>query len=90
MTWSEQEANSAVGQALNEWVAALPDEEPDTDIGVLGDWLAVISMVRVNEHGQPVTQYYVTMRGGTMLPQVALGLLHQGIQETNASVVDSD
>lgn len=81
MSWAEKESSEAVARSLEEWVAALPEEETGTDVGVLGDWLVIVSMVRVEADGQAVTQYYLTMKGGGMLPHVARGLLHQGLHE---------
>jgi hypothetical protein len=72
--------HDAVGAALENWVTNLPnaDELEPGDIGILGDWLAVVSMVRVNADGIPVTEYYLCMKDGTMLPHMALGMLQVG------------
>jgi hypothetical protein len=75
------EYHDAVGDALEAWVHGLPLDETASgsgDIGILGDWIAVVSMVRVNADGVPVTEYYLCMKDGTMLPHMALGMLQVG------------
>lgn len=73
--------NEAISEALEGWVNHLEDQTEGQGCGVLGDWLAVVSMVTVDAEGQPRTRYYLAVKGGTMLPHVALGLLYQGIGE---------
>lgn len=70
-------ANEEIGQRLEQWVRELPSEDGG-DSGMLGDWMAVVSMVSVDDEGQPRVQYYLTMRGGTMLPHMLHGLLDIG------------
>jgi hypothetical protein len=75
------EFHDAVGAALENWVVNLPGDETietGAEVGMLGDWLAVVSMVRVSSEGSPVTEYYLCMKDGTMLPHMALGLLSVG------------
>jgi hypothetical protein len=75
------EYHDAVGDALESWVHGLPPDEGvsgEGDIGMIGDWIAIVSMVRVNEDGIPVTEYYMCMKDGTLLPHMALGLLSVG------------
>jgi hypothetical protein len=74
--------HDAVGDALEAWVNGLPDDDGAVsgsgDIGVLGDWMAVVSMVRVSSEGVPVTEYYLCMKDGSMLPHMCLGLIEVG------------
>lgn len=79
------EANAHISEALEAWIAALPDETEGQGIGVLGDWLAVVAMVNVDEQGDARVQYYVALKGGTMLPHIAEGLLRQGLRELTIS-----
>lgn len=74
------EANEAVTEALEGWVASLPFDG-DGGPGVMGDWIAVLSMVDVRADGTPMAQYYIAMKDGTMLPHIAGGLLRQGLIE---------
>jgi hypothetical protein len=77
-------AREKVGEALEAWVNALPMVDRETvekGIGILGDWVAVVCMVDVDEAGVPAANYYVVMRGGSMLPHVAHGLLDRGHTE---------
>jgi hypothetical protein len=76
-------ARAKVQEALEEWVASLPMDGPG-DVGLLGDWLAVVSMVAVDADGQPATEYYLVMRDGSMLPHVARGILYQGLEEMDS------
>jgi hypothetical protein len=75
--------NEAIGQAFENWVGSLSDETEGRGFGMLGDWLAVVSMVVVDEEGDPRVKYYVALRDGSMLPHVAKGLLYQGLEELN-------
>lgn len=43
--------------------------------GVLGDWMVVGAVVRVDEEGDPDASYFVGFAGGSMLQHTALGLL---------------
>lgn len=43
--------------------------------GVLGDWMVVGSVVRVEANGEPDAAYFTALRGGSMLQHHALGLL---------------
>ena len=43
--------------------------------GILGDWLLIGAVVRVDESGEPDAQYFTAMSGGSMLQHHALGLL---------------
>jgi hypothetical protein len=81
--------NEAISGAIEAWVASLPFEG-DGDIGVLGDWVSVVCMVRVNDEGEPVAHYYLGFKNGTSLPHVAEGLLRQGLLELNPNIVESD
>jgi len=75
------EYHDAVGDKLEKWVHGLPVDETvsgEGDIGVLGDWMAIVSMVRVNNEGVPVTEYYLCMKDGSMLPHTCLGLIEVG------------
>jgi hypothetical protein len=70
-----------IGSKLEGWVNSLPSDETVEnagDIGIIGDWIAVVSMVRVNAEGIPVTEYYLCMKDGTLLPHIALGLIRIG------------
>lgn len=75
-----QEQSAKVHAAIEAYIAALPDSD-GVDVGMLGDWLAVVSMVAVDDEGRPRTQYYLIMRDGSLLPHVALGLLQVGVDE---------
>lgn len=75
------EANDAISEAFEAWVGSLTDQTEGLGPGVLGDWLAVVSMVSVDSAGDPRVMYYLVMRNGTMLPHVAKGLLYQGLEE---------
>lgn len=75
----QSEANEAVSAALEAWVDSLPMDEPGGK-GILGEWIAVVCMVDIND-GVPGAQYYLAMRGGNMLPHTAEGLLRQGLTE---------
>jgi hypothetical protein len=75
-----EEHNGKLSDALEQWVNSLP-MEGDGDIGLLGEWIAVVTMVSVDEDGEPRAEYYLAMRNGTMLPHTALGLLHRGLYE---------
>lgn len=44
-------------------------------VGVLGDWILLGSVVRVDEEGDPDCQYFIAFAGGGMLQHHALGLL---------------
>lgn len=48
--------------------------------GMLGDWVLVGSVVRVDPDGDPDCEYFVAMAGGSMLQHVAIGLLGKGVQ----------
>lgn len=74
------EHNAGVSKALEEWVAGLPFEG-DGDIGILGEWIAVVTMVTVDSEGDPKVEYYLAMRNGTLLPHIATGLLHEGLDQ---------
>lgn len=76
-------ANEEIQQALEEHVLSLPREDPG-DPGMIGDWVAVVSMVVVDEEGDPRTEYYLVMRGGAMLPHIVKGLLREGIDEASS------
>lgn len=43
--------------------------------GILGDWLVVGAVVRVDDEGDPDATYFTAMTGGSMLQHTALGLL---------------
>lgn len=73
-------SNEAIGEALESWVNGLPSEDGES-VGVLGDWVAVVAMVDIGSEGQPVCNYYVAVKGGSMLPHVANGLLSRGMDE---------
>lgn len=75
MSWAGEEANNAIGRSLSEWVNALPAEVEGQDVGILGDWMAVVSMVTVDDEECPRAEYYLAMKDGTLLPHVAEGLL---------------
>lgn len=75
-----EEANQAIGDAVEAWVNTLEDETDGQGPGVLGDWVVVACMVDVKD-GVPVGNYYVAMKTGNMLPHVAQGLLSRGIDE---------
>ena len=81
------EQSSKVHDAIEGYIADLPSEDGE-DIGMLGDWLTVASMVTVDAEGQPRTQYYLIMRGGGMLPHVALGLLQVGVDEVSGLTIN--
>jgi hypothetical protein len=75
-------ASDAIGAALEKWVEVLPfAADSSGGIGVLGDWVAVVCMMDVNEEGQPVAQYYLAMKNGSSLPHTVDGLLRQGLSE---------
>jgi hypothetical protein len=74
MSWAGQEANAQVARSLEEWVSSLPFEGGG-DVGVLGDWLAIVCMVSVDSEGDPRAEYYLCMKDGSLLPHVAEGLL---------------
>jgi hypothetical protein len=86
------ELHDAIGSDLEKWVNALPADElsEGEDVGILGDWIAVVSMVSVRSDGVPVTQYYLCMKGGNMLPHAAIGLLHigAGLAESHTGELD--
>lgn len=42
---------------------------------LLGDWIVIGSLVRVDEDGDPNCEYFIAMSGGSMLQHHALGLL---------------
>jgi hypothetical protein len=84
------EHNAALSEALETWVNSLPAEVIGEDIGMLGEWIAVVSMVSVDSEGDPRTEYYLAMRNGTMLPHVAIGLLYQGLEEVRGSRKEAD
>jgi hypothetical protein len=81
-------ATEKIGQAIEEHIASLPDQTDGQGAGMLGDWIAVVSMVSVDDAGQPRTQYYLVMREGNMLPHVAKGLLYEGIDEADRGTVE--
>lgn len=78
------EDNQRVSQALEGWVQGLPNQTPGQGSGILGDWIAVVSMVAVSPEGHPVTEYYLCMKDGTMLPHIAKGLLYEGVDQVDA------
>jgi hypothetical protein len=80
--------NQLVGIALEQWVDSLEDHTEGQGIGMLGDWLAVVSMVDVRDDGVPVVNYYLAMRDGNMLPHVAEGMLRQGLKEMARNTVE--
>lgn len=45
--------------------------------GLLGDWLVIGTVVRVDNEGDPDATYFVGFTDGTMLQHVALGLLRK-------------
>jgi hypothetical protein len=79
------EANAAVQDALEAWVHSLEDQTEGKGPGIVGDWVAVMTMVDVTPDGHPVAQYYVAMKGRSMLPHVVEGLLQKGIDELAAT-----
>lgn len=46
--------------------------------GMLGDWMVVGAVVRVDEDNDPDATYFVGFSGGSMLQHTALGLLAKG------------
>ena len=85
-----EEANDAIGQALEKWVESLPSADGHP-IGILGDWACVMGMVDVDSDGDARVQYYLAMKSGTMLPHVLVGLLHEGLNQARLGRVgDSD
>lgn len=43
--------------------------------GMLGDWLVIGAVVRVDDEGDPDATYFAAMTGGSMLQHTVLGLL---------------
>jgi hypothetical protein len=70
---SESEARkdraAKLGAAIEEYLEGQGFE------GMLGDWLIVGAVVRVDEEGDPDATYFTAMNGGSMLQHHALGLL---------------
>lgn len=46
--------------------------------GMLGDWMVVGAVVRVDEDNDPDATYFIGFSGGSMLQHTALGLLAKG------------
>jgi len=65
-----RERAAKLGAAIEEYLNGIEHEA-----GMLGDWLLVGSVVRVDEEGDPDAQYFVALSGGSMLQHHALGLL---------------
>ena len=63
---------AALGEAIEKWSEGMGFE------GMLGDWIIVGAMVRVDESGDPNADYFIGFSGGTMLQHVALGLMAKG------------
>jgi len=63
---------AALGEAIEKWSAGMGFE------GILGDWIVVGAMVRVDDDGDPNADYFIGFSGGTMLQHVALGLMSKG------------
>lgn len=78
-----------VGRALEEWVNGLPRGD-DGDIGMLGDWIAVVCMVAVDDEGQPRAEYYLAMKDGALLPHIAQGLLAEGMDQLERRTVGGE
>jgi hypothetical protein len=47
--------------------------------GMLGDWILVSAVVRVDPEGEPDCQYSVALSNGSMLQHIAIGLLSKGV-----------
>lgn len=47
--------------------------------GMLGDWILISAVVRVDEDGEPDCRYSVAMRDGSMLQHIAVGLISKGL-----------
>ena len=45
--------------------------------GMVGDWLLIGAVVRIDEDQDPNCQYFVALSGGSMLQHTALGLLRK-------------
>lgn len=43
--------------------------------GMLGDWMVIGAVVRIDEDSEPDADYFVALSGGSMLQHHALGLL---------------
>lgn len=87
MSWAGEEANRAVAASLEQWVSSLPIEDAGGDIGILGDWMAIVTMVAVDEDGDPRAEYYLAMKDGTLLPHVAEGLLAVARQKIHGAAL---
>ena len=48
--------------------------------GMLGDWIVVGSVVRVDLDGDPNCEYFIGFAGGSMLQHPAIGLLTKGME----------
>lgn len=77
-------ASEDIQAALETHLSSLPMEAGEADPGIIGDWIAVVSMVAVDDEGQPRAEYYLLMRGGNMLPHVAKGLLAEGLDQVDS------
>lgn len=66
----ERKGRSAkLGVAIEEYLEGQGFE------GILGDWLLIGAVVRVDDEGDADATYFTAMTGGSMLQHVTLGLL---------------
>lgn len=82
---SVPESNLGISAAFEAWIESLEDKTDGQGRGMLGDWIAVVCMVEVDEEGDPRAQYYLAMKDGTMLPHIGEGMLRQGLKELEAN-----
>jgi hypothetical protein len=68
-TQDRRERSAKLHAALEEYLEGQGFE------GMLGDWLVVGAVVRIDEDGDPDATYFTAMTGGSMLQHIALGLL---------------
>lgn len=73
---------AALGEAIEKWSEGMGFE------GMLGDWIIVGAMVRVDESGDPNADYFIGFSGGTMLQHVALGLMAKGDEMLSDGTVE--
>lgn len=66
-----RESADKIQVAIDQFVA-----ENEFD-GILGDWMVIGSVLTVDEDGDPNGQYFVALRGGTMMEHTALGLIQK-------------